>query len=83
MSVIRVAAGAIASRPGLWPTAVRVLARTARRRWWRRPPFLPVPDPEYVGFRLLTNYGDRGAVPTADDIVHYLSWCRDFPRPHR
>ena len=29
---------------------------------------------------MLTNYGEADATPTAEDIVHYLSWCRDFPR---
>ena len=69
---------AVFPRPRLWATALRVAARTARRGWWRRPPFLPVPSAEYVRFRMLTNYGDPGAVPTTDDITRYLSWCRDW-----
>jgi len=55
------------------------MVRTAERGWWRRPPFLPMPDPEYVRFRLLTNDGDGTAVPTSQDIVRYITWCRDFP----
>jgi hypothetical protein len=78
--LVRSAARAIAPHPGLWATAARVMVRTARRGWWRRPPFLPLPDAEYVRFRMLTNYGDADAAPTAEDIVDYLSWCRDFPR---
>ena len=80
MRLVRSAARAIAPHPALWATAARVMVRTARRSWWRRPPFLPLPDAEYVRFRMLTNYGDADATPTAEDIVHYLSWCRDFPR---
>lgn len=72
------AIAAVARRPGLWPTAVRVMARTARWGWWRRPPFLPLPSAEYVRFRMVTNSGDPAARPTGDDLVHYLTWCRNW-----
>ncbi|HEV7862955.1 MAG TPA: hypothetical protein VGR20_09650 [Acidimicrobiia bacterium] len=49
----------------------------ARPGWWRRPPFLPLPDPDYVRFRLQTAYGPHGT-PAADDLVAYLNWCREF-----
>jgi hypothetical protein len=55
--------------------------RLARPGWWRRRPYLPLPDPDYVRFRLLTAYGSGGE-PTAADVVAYLRWCRDFPH-HR
>ena len=48
---------------------LRQLRRAARRGWWRRPPFLPLPSADYVRFRLLTQYGDDDATPTADDVV--------------
>ena len=67
--------------PALWPTAVRQVGRTAKRDWWRRAPFLPVPSTDYVRFRLLTQYGDGAASPTPDDVVSYLRWCRDWPAP--
>jgi hypothetical protein len=70
---------AVLPRPRLWTTALRVAGRTARRDWWRRPPFLPLPSRDYVRFRMQTNYGEAGATPTVDDVVDYLSWCRDFP----
>jgi hypothetical protein len=69
---------AVASRPGLWPTALRQAVRMAPRGWWRRPPFVPVPDPSYLRFRLQTAYGNDGE-PTAEDVVAYLRWCREFP----
>jgi hypothetical protein len=69
---------AVLRHPALWPTAARQLHRTARRGWWRRPPFLPLPSTDYVQFRLLTQYGDA-ANPTHDDVVSYLRWCRDWP----
>jgi hypothetical protein len=72
---------AVLARPVLWPTALRQVRRTARRGWWRRPPFLPVPSADYVRFRVLTQYGDGDASPSADDVVRYLRWCRDWPEP--
>ena len=65
--------------PGLWHTAVGQGLRIARPGWWRRRPFLPLPDPEYVRFRLQTAYG-TGGEPAAEDVVAYLHWCREFKR---
>ena len=71
------AALAVLRRPGLWPTAMGQLLRLARPGWWHRPPFLPVPDPGYLRFRLETQYGsDRDPIPA--DVVTYLHWCRGF-----
>jgi hypothetical protein len=78
--LVRIGVGAVAPRPRLWPTAVRVVWRSRARGWWRRPPFLPLPPAEYVGFRLVTQYGDAGAVPTATDVIRYLSWCASAGR---
>jgi hypothetical protein len=61
----------------LWPTAISQAFRLARPRWWRRPPFLPLPDPDYVRFRMQTAYGSEGA-PEPGDLVAYLNWCREF-----
>ena len=79
MKLLVAVVAAVAPRPRLWLTAIRVAGRTARTGWWRKPPFLPLPGADYVRFRMLTNSGDPEAVPTADEIVHYLMWCRDFP----
>jgi hypothetical protein len=49
----------------------------ARPGWWRRPPYLPLPDPDYVRFRIQTAYGNHGT-PAGDDLVAYLNWCREF-----
>lgn len=44
----------------------------------RRRPFLPLPDPAYLRFRLQTQYGDdRPAEP--GDVITYLHWCRAWP----
>jgi hypothetical protein len=68
---------AVLRRPGLWPTALGQALRLARPGWWRRPPFLPVPDPDYVRFRMQTAYGSAGS-PDPEDLVAYLNWCREF-----
>lgn len=70
---------AVAWRPGLWAIALRQLLRLARPGWWRRAPFLPLPDRGYLRFRTATAYGP-GAVACPGDVVAYLRWCRDRPR---
>ncbi len=76
---------AVVLRPRLWWTALRQLARVTPRGWWRRPPYLPVPDPAYLRFRLETQYGSaagRAAITHdgAQDLVTYLEWCRESDR---
>jgi hypothetical protein len=66
----------VTGRPDLWATAIRQGRRLARPRWWRRFPFLPVPDGRYLAFRFETQYGSAGR-PDARDLVAYLEWCRD------
>lgn len=68
---------AVLRRPALWPTAVTQAFRLARPGWWKRPPFLPVPDRDYVRFRMQTAYGSTGS-PAPEDLVAYLNWCREF-----
>jgi len=53
------------------------------RGWWRRPPYLPRPSKEYLGFRMLTQYGDAAHAPEPADVVNYLRWCRDWERTQR
>ncbi|HUS62051.1 MAG TPA: hypothetical protein VMY34_07620, partial [Acidimicrobiales bacterium] len=48
---------AVARRPALWSTALRQAVRLARPGWWHRRPFLPLPDPDYLRFRMVTAYG--------------------------
>lgn len=85
---LRVAFGMIAAvvrRPDLWATAVRQLRVLAAPGWWRRPPFLPVPDRDYLRFRLVTAYGGDGSAVDASahgvgaDAIAYLEWCRAAP----
>jgi hypothetical protein len=58
------------------------LAWSMRRRgWYRKPPFLPLPPPEYVRWRMLTAYGDEEAVPPVDDVLRVARWRRDLLKP--
>ena len=70
-------ARAVLRHPSLWPVALSQSLRLARPGWWRRSPFLPVPDPAYLRFRLETQYGSDHD-PEPDDVVTYLHWCRTF-----
>lgn len=65
---------AVLKRPWLWVTATGALFAIARRDWWRRPPFLPIPDPEYLAWRVGTAYGDGGHPIAEGDVVSYLEW---------
>lgn len=67
---------AVVRRPGLWSTAVGQARRLGRRRWWARAPFLPVPDRDWLRFRLETQYGDPAHPPVAADVVTWLEWAR-------
>jgi hypothetical protein len=66
-------------RPHLWWTALVQTMRLARRRWWARPPFLPLPDADYLRFRFETQYGGEGR-PDPRDLVVYLEWCHQVGR---
>jgi hypothetical protein len=66
---------AVLRRPRLWPVAISQVVRLRRPGWWRRPPFLPVPDARWRRWRLVTVYGDDRP-PTASDVVTWLEWRR-------
>jgi len=70
---------AVARRPDLWSTAVRQVGRLAPTGWWRQAPYLPLPDPAYLHFRMVTAYGGQGGEPHPADVVTYLHWCKAWP----
>lgn len=51
-----------------------------RLRWWSQAPFLPLPDPAYLRWRMYTAYGDEGAVPPAVDVIRFARWRRETMR---
>ena len=80
---VRIVARAVVPRPRLWPAAAGALTRMARRGWWHRAPFLPLPGEAYWRFRRVTAYGGDGVSGelTPADVVAYLRWCqRSRPR---
>jgi hypothetical protein len=52
-----------------------------RRRWWARAPFLPLPDRDYLAWRLHTAYGDERPLPPAEDVIRFARWRREILRP--
>lgn len=69
---------AVLRRPSLWITALTQLFRLIPRRWWARAPFLPVPTREYLNFRVVTQYGERGHAIRVEDVLSYLNWLKDL-----
>jgi hypothetical protein len=61
-------------RPADGLALLRVAWRFRTRGWYRRFPFLPLPDAEYLRWRMHTAYGDHHAVPPADDVIRYVRW---------
>ena len=74
---------AVLTRPALWPTALRQLRRTTPRGWWKHRPFVPMPSPDYLRFRLVTQYGETDRSPDRADVLNYLTWCRNHDRALR
>lgn len=70
---------ALAARGARSPSTASALAAVAwrfrRRGWYRRFPFMPIPDREYVRWRMLTAYGDADAIPPSADVVRYARWA--------
>jgi hypothetical protein len=66
--------GAILRHPSLLAPGLVAAFRFAPTGWWRRPPFLPVPDERYWQFRMETAYGDALAQPSERDLVDALRW---------
>jgi hypothetical protein len=64
-----------AVRPRLAVALLTVAWRFRHRGWYRRFPFLPLPDRDYLGWRMYTAYGDAAAVPPARDVEQYALWA--------
>lgn len=72
---------AVAVRPGLWWTGIRQVRLLAPTGWWQAAPYLPLPDPAYLAFRMQTQYGGDGTTPPDPaDVVRFLEWCRRMRR---
>jgi hypothetical protein len=62
-------------RPRLAVDLIRVAWRFRSRGWHTRFPFMPLPDPTYLRWRMYTAYGDYNAVPSAVDVERYARWA--------
>jgi hypothetical protein len=71
----------LAARGLVNPRLALDLVKTAwafrRRRWWTRPPFLPLPDRAYLRWRMYTAYASEDAVPPVEDVVSFARWRRE------
>ena len=62
-------------RPRLALELIRVAWRFRSNIWYRRFPFLPIPDSTYLRWRMYTAYGDYDAVPSVTDVERYTRWA--------
>ena len=62
------------------PALVGTALSFRSRRWWTRPPFLPLPSTDYTRWRLYTAYGDEHARPLLRDVRAFASWRRGVHR---
>ncbi len=65
----------VLGHPGDAIILARVAWRFRRDHWWRMAPFLPVPDPRYWHFRLITALGDGPGSLSARDAVAAATWA--------
>lgn len=70
-------------RPWIIPHVVGAAWAMRARRWYARPPFLPLPPRTYVDWRMETAYGDAHASPPAEELVRYLAWSARLRRSMR
>jgi hypothetical protein len=70
-------AGRAVTSPRLAADLVRTAWAFRRRDWWRRAPWLPLPDGPYLRWRMYTAYGDEAAVPPAEDVIRFARWRRE------
>ena len=72
---------ALAFRALVSPRLALDLLRTAwafrRRHWLGQLPFLPLPDGNYLRWRMYTAYGDEAAVPPVEDVIRFARWRRE------
>ncbi len=74
---LRLAARSVLN-PGLAADLLSAAWAFRRRHWWRRPPFLPLPDRTYLRWRMYTAYADESAVPPIDDVIRFARWRREL-----
>jgi hypothetical protein len=61
--------------PRLAVDLIRIAWRFRSSSWYRRFPFLPIPESTYLRWRMYTAYGDYNAVPSVTDVERYARWA--------
>jgi hypothetical protein len=70
--------------PRLIPAAIGAAFAMAPRGWWRKAPFLPVPNKEYWKFRMETFQGGDGTtLPSPQEFVEVVGWFRSMKNHRR
>lgn len=77
LALLATLAGRAVVRPRLALDLLATAWAFRGRGWYRRPPFLPLPDREYLRWRMYTAYADEDAVPPADDVIRFARWRRE------
>ena len=54
-----------------------------RRRWWARPPFIPMFSARHLAWRRATAYGSAKHPVDREDLIAYLAWVGRFRRATR
>ena len=67
-------------RPWLIPAMLAAAWAFRANRWYRQPPFLPMPSRAYMRWRMETAYGDGHTVVPSVDLERYLRWGSDMRR---
>lgn len=61
-------------RPALIPAALNAALSLAPRQWWKKAPYLPIPDDGFVRFRQATANGDPNSPIELEDFLEWLEW---------
>ncbi|MEX0856107.1 MAG: hypothetical protein WD056_00930 [Gemmatimonadota bacterium] len=80
MGLHRAMAGLVLRHPTLIPALLALAWASRPEGWYRRFPFLPIPDAAYLRWRMETAYGDPAATPPARDAARYLHWTSQMRR---
>jgi hypothetical protein len=76
LTLVATLTGRVIRHPALAVDLLRTAWRFRSRHWYRHAPFLPLPDRDYVRWRMYTAYGNADAIPPADDVERYARWAR-------
>lgn len=63
------------TRPSCIPTLLTTAWCFRAHRWYARPPFLPIPSPRYLRWRMDCAYGDPNAAPSREELMRFLLWA--------